>query len=456
MTDLVPLLGVAAAFAIEVGAVLLSLRNVLSQKLTRVLDTKAVLVMMHVFILSIFTLEFMRFFLSSSTDFMVFYTDGVVSLILWTGILLTSLAYIVYFRPTEPAFRDRIVALGTRRLFPFGLLLIAFVGYIMAVDVYVIAYRPFTFTVIRDAAGVVSSVPLFDATLRFLVLSLYIIFLLFPSTQFVLAIRVISDSTTKRAISILIGGWDIIALIGLLIYGFLPPAGVNAIGPGQLIAGLVLGITGFGMRRTSILEAMFEPVEGGLSEKTVNNGGSKAGRLVSNYKGTMLLEADPSANYERAVKDFASEMATSGRLVFAFTSRGSPVYLLLKDIPNLRFFILSESSYPKPTGGSLEVMVPRNDHSVLLNVMDETVTRSPEQPKAIIFDNISSFILDSGFQDTYKFLRQVNEILSHGDVISIFLILSKAHDDKVMNTIKNLFSGQLSYDAGGLHFTKQS
>jgi hypothetical protein len=48
-------------------------------------------------------------------------------------------------------------------------------------------------------------------------------------------------------------------------------------------------------------------------------------------------------------------MASSGRHVFAFTSRGSPVYLLLKDVPGLRFFILSESSYPKPSGGSLEV-----------------------------------------------------------------------------------------------------
>jgi len=186
----------------------------------------------------------------------------------------------------------------------------------------------------------------------------------------------------------------------------------------------------------------------------VINREKKAGSTVSSYKGTMLLEADPSVNYERAVKEFALEMVASGRQVAAFTSRGSPVYLLLKDIPGLRFFILSESSYPKPTAGSLEVMVPRSDHSVLLNVMDDTVTKNPEQPKAIIFDNISSLILDSGFQDSYKFLRQMNEILSHGDVVSEFLVLSKAHDEKMMNLIKNLYSGHLAYDSVGLHVTK--
>jgi len=179
-------------------------------------------------------------------------------------------------------------------------------------------------------------------------------------------------------------------------------------------------------------------------------------RPVSNFNGTQLLEADPSVNYERAVKDFALEMISKGRFVFAFTSKGSPVYLLLREIPDLQLFILSESSYPKATGGSPEVMVPRNDYGVLLNVIDETISRNPGQPKALIFDNVSSLILDAGFQESYKFLREVNEILSHGDIVSIFLVLSKAHDDKLMNLVKNLYSGHLTYDASGLHFVKKT
>jgi hypothetical protein len=64
--------------------------------------------------------------------------------------------------------------------------------------------------------------------------------------------------------------------------------------------------------------------------------------------------------------------------------------------------------------------------------------------------------LDVGFQECYKFLRQVNEILSRGDVISIFLVLSKAHDAKTMNLIKNLYPGHLTYDVTGLHSIKQA
>ncbi len=177
---------------------------------------------------------------------------------------------------------------------------------------------------------------------------------------------------------------------------------------------------------------------------------------MSDFKGTTLLEADPSVNYEKAVKKFAVEMASSGRLVYAFTSRGSPVHTLLKDIPGLRFFILSEGPNRRSDEGSLETTVQLSDHAVLLSLFDKTVTQNPEKPKAIIFDNISSLIIDAGLQESYKVLKEANEILSQGDVISIFLVLSKAHDEKAMNSIKNLYSGQSTYDATGLHFTKKS
>jgi hypothetical protein len=183
--------------------------------------------------------------------------------------------------------------------------------------------------------------------------------------------------------------------------------------------------------------------------------GGRGATDVSDQKGTTLLEADPSTNYERAVKDFALEMLAAGRQVSAFTSKGSPVYLLLKEVPGMRFFVLSESSYPKSGGHSSEVMLPRGDYAVILSVMDETVMDERGPPKAIIFDNISSLILDTGFQECYKFLRQVNEMLAHGDVVSLFIVLAKAHDEKTMNLVRNLYSRQSTYGADGMHVKKQ-
>jgi hypothetical protein len=281
LTDLFSVAAVGIAFAVEVAAVMLSLRNVLRQKLTRVFDAKAVLVFAHVFILAIFILEFARVFLYSWPDFMLFYTAGVVSLILWIGILLTSLAYIIYIQPQERTFGERLVALATKRFFPYGLLMLLFIGYILAVDAFLIASQPFSFVTLPDITGLMTPVPLFSKTFILLVLTLFVFFLLFPSLEFVLAIRRISDPITRRAVAVLVAGWDVIALDGLLIYGLLPAIGVNAVGPGQLVAGLVLGITGLSMRRNSILTGMFESAPKPTTKETapVINGESK-GRLL--------------------------------------------------------------------------------------------------------------------------------------------------------------------------------
>jgi hypothetical protein len=127
---------------------------------------------------------------------------------------------------------------------------------------------------------------------------------------------------------------------------------------------------------------------------------------------------------------------------------------LLRENPNIHFYVFSDVTYPRESGTSLEVLVPNNDRSALLNVLDGAVSKPAATQKAIVFDNISSMILDAGFQETYKFLREMNEIVTHGDVTSISIILSKAHEDKTMNLIRTLFSGHLTYDAAGLHVTK--
>ncbi len=244
-----------------------------------------------------------------------------------------------------------------------------------------------------------------------------------------------------------------------MILGYLPTVSVDAIAPGQVIVGLLLASIGIAMRRGSVLEDLFKPTDSAnsatMTPSDINREPGARGSVVE-YKGSTLLEADPSSNYERAIRDFGQDMLAKGRTVFVLTSKGSPVYLLVHEAPGVRFFVFADVSYPKASGTPLEVLVPRNDHSVLLNVMDEAVTESPEKPKAIVFDNISSMILDGGFQETYKFLRQMNEIVSRGDVVFVSIVLSKAHDDKTINVVRNLYSANFSYDSGGLHVKKQA
>ena len=445
-----------ACFAVEFAAVGLSLNYVLRQKISAIDDAKGLLVFAHAFILLIFILEFGKAFYPPATPLLDSFTILTVSLIIWIGVVLSALAYIVYFRPPEKRFSDRLVGLLTKRLFPFGLAMLLFIAYLVAFDAYLVFDRPFQLITARDWLGALDTIPRFNAAFVAMALIAFGVFLAFPSVQYVLSIHKVPDRSSRRAVAVFVAGWDLIAFDGLMQFGFLPSAGVDFLEPGQLIAGLLLLATGLAARRNTMLEQLLAPLEALNLRGAPSDINTEADRPagVTVFKGSMLLEADPSTNYEKGVRDFAQEMVSGGRTVFAFTSRASPVYLLLKAIPGIRFFVLSESSYPKATGSALEVMVPRNDMAVLLNVMDEAVARNKGQPVAIVFDNISSFILDDGFQECYKFLRQVNEILSHGDVMSIFIVLSKAHDAKTMNIFKNLYSGHLAFDSQGLHVVK--
>jgi hypothetical protein len=435
----------------------LSLRYVLRQKLSRLHDAKALLVFAHAFILVNFFLELLRESLPFSLSFMKFYAVSTLSLVLWTGVVLTALAYIVYCRPPEPTIGDRIVGLATKRLFPFGLSMFLFIAYLVAVDAFLVIRKPFVILMVRDWAGSPTFIPRFDDSFLFLGLIAFGAFLLLPSVQYVLAIKKLPDRSTRRAIAVFVGGWDLIAFDSLLIFGYLPLIGIDAVGLGQLAAGILLVMTGLAARRNSILEDLIRPLE---SVQPANplpkvDAGGERRAPASSHEGSALLEADPAFNYEVAIQDFAEEMLATRRIVFVFTAKTSPVYIRLKEVPGIRFFLFSESAYPRPSERSLEVLVPRNDSAALLNIIDEAFASAPQQSKAMVFDNISSFVLDSGFEDTYKFLRQANEILSQGQVTSIFIILSRAHDEKDMNLIRRLYSGQLVYDASGLRITKR-
>lgn len=203
----------------------------------------------------------------------------------------------------------------------------------------------------------------------------------------------------------------------------------------------------------SVLEELFKPLtiepEVRAEPQSARNASEQ-----SLYERLMLLEADPSSNYERAVSRFAREMVSNGRSVFAFTSKGSPVDLLLHEIPEVRFFILSNVSYPKASDQAREAIVPGNDPAVLLSVIDEAVTKAPGSRTAMVFDNISSLILEIGFHEAYKFLKHVNEIVGSSDVVALFIIMSKAHEDAQVSLIKNLYSAHFAYDGAGLKATK--
>ena len=168
-----------------------------------------------------------------------------------------------------------------------------------------------------------------------------------------------------------------------------------------------------------------------------------------------LLEVDSSLAYEQVVVDFAVELSSNNLPVYAFTSKGSPVYNALNRVPGVRFYILSgKVSYPRPDDQPYQILVPNNDHAVLLDLLDKTIASNSATGAAIIFDSVSDMVILTGVESAYKFLKQANESMGGNKVASIFLMTAGAHEERVVNVLRGLFPNILVYDSSGLRMTR--
>jgi hypothetical protein len=419
---------------------------------------KSLLIGVHLLSEGVIILEFLRNFVPSPlTDlnwilFMNLYTIFASSFILWDVVLLTGIAYSVYFRPGGLGFLSRVKSIFFR--WPHGFMLLGFVIFTIYTDGYLIAARPYSTTQLESLGGVITTSTAFQPYFLALSVADLIFFFGYPSSLLILAAGGAKDKDVRSALIILPICWSGIGLDLLIVNGFLISIGLDFVYVGYIVAAVAFAITGSIFRRASLLSSFFEPVS--QIVPVTSPFSKRVAAAGVSFEGTRsLLEVDPSSNYEDVVKEFSVEQISHGALVFVFTSRGSPVFHSLSDRVGVRFYIMtSKVSYPKPTDLPNEVLVPQNDQAVLLDLIDKTVASTAESKASVIFDSISDLILYLGFEGCYKFIKQANEILSSPKVSGLFLLTSGAHEDKMLSLIRSLFPNHLLYDARGLKLTR--
>lgn len=169
----------------------------------------------------------------------------------------------------------------------------------------------------------------------------------------------------------------------------------------------------------------------------------------------LLLEFDPSSNYEEAIRDFVLEASANAETVIVFTSKGSTLHTLLCKQGNVKFLLLTQlASTPKTDEYSEEILVPANNTSLLLDALNKTVKSHPNGNFNLVFDNLTNLILQVGFEKAYNFVRYASEMLSSINATAIFLFNPSAHDKKIVSSLRSLFSNQVTFEKGGLEIIK--
>jgi hypothetical protein len=390
---------------------------------------------------------------SGGMGFVPYYAIGTNLLASTTAVLAAMLAVAVYIRPAGAGLTEFLKALRGRR--SLALILAAYLAYFVSLGAYFLLTRPFIPGDVAAITGVMVPIPEYSGTTVLLQLIGAVLYVSFPPALLLLASRGVGDLVAKRALVVLAVCWVGLGATFFVFFGYLIGRGVDATPFGVLIASSGVGVIATQFRRTSTLTGMFEPVQEGQPFKETYPFTSKLGMPHDLLRGrNFLLEADSPIACASTVADLSIELLSSGYVVYVFTSKGSPLYQALSSIAAVRFLLLSSNvSYPKPGDEAREVLVPNGDHSVLLDVVERTADGDTAKV-GIIFDSITDILLLSGFEGTYKFLKQVNEMVNRTNLVSMFLLTKGAHDERTLRVIRSLFSNQLTYEATSLKITR--
>jgi hypothetical protein len=443
---------------------------IIRQKTTEYLQVRNLLVLVHIFFMGVVGLELVRDFVTTSV-FMTIYTISGTTFVLADVFLLTLIALAIFYRPSGKRLLDIVKEVFKHQTQATFLILYSL--YILISDAYLFVPHSFGQQAVPNIVGYLQglnqaackSLPFgcqlatqYNSFYLEMLLGILLIFMIYPSGLLLISRSRTTDEEVKAAFTVLPIAWVAIGIDLLFFNGYLLNQGIDASAVGYLVAAAAFAATAATFRRATLLSAFFQttaPVRVPLVAPTSTFSGQLGLEAGKGFGKSYLLEVDPAVKYEDSVRALALELGTMQHLLYAFTSRGSPVYNSISGLESVRFFTLtSKVSYPKPGETPTEVLVPARDQSVLLNVLDKAITTNPNLKFGIVFDSITDLILSGGLETTYKFLKQALEMTSSHAITAVFLMTSRAHNEREESIVRSLFSNQLSYKSGHMSVDK--
>jgi hypothetical protein len=171
-------------------------------------------------------------------------------------------------------------------------------------------------------------------------------------------------------------------------------------------------------------------------------------------KSRILLEYDPTSNYEDAVQKFAREFQANVEPIAIFTSMGSPTFRQFRGQHNLRMFTFSTKTSTPSKISEEHVLLPERDTSLLLDAVDKLLQANHGRLVGMVFDVFTDLILFQGFEKGYGVLSSVVEMSESESATTLVLINFTALDERSLNGIRGLFRSQAKYDMNGLRVVR--
>jgi hypothetical protein len=168
----------------------------------------------------------------------------------------------------------------------------------------------------------------------------------------------------------------------------------------------------------------------------------------------LLLEYEPTSDYEEIVKKFVREFQANVESVAIFTSAGSPIYRQFRDQRNISLFSFSTKTSSPARLSDEQVLLPERDTSLLLDAVDKLLQALSKKRIGIVFDVFTDIILSQGFEKAYGVLSSIVE-MTESEIASILVLINYgALEPRVLGAVRGLFRSQLRFNFEGLKTIK--
>ena len=146
----------------------------------------------------------------------------------------------------------------------------------------------------------------------------------------------------------------------------------------------------------------------------------------------ILLEFDPTTDYERLVRDFVSECAYLKEEAVILTRKGSRVRQTLEGDEGAKFIELEQAPELLPA-----------------------LKNNSKEPITIVIDSLTDLFLNKDLNGSpatsvHMFVRTALESLDDARITAVFLINPSVHDPKEVGAVQGAFSHQLICEKGGV------
>jgi hypothetical protein len=338
-------------------------------------------------------------------------------------------------------------------------------GYAILLLFFTWVLGPWQIQQMQNAWGGLSYNPTFEPWYLTALTILAVTFVGYPCAIFLRVGRKYQQPEVVSALKWFGVGWIGITLTLVIFYGILRTLNIEIVELGHLFTIVFFCVIAYGFKKAVSMESIFKRLHT-ISDSSRSTGLIKSVEAFSKALGltreqvvrkNILLEFDPTSDYERVVEDFVDETLANADPAAVFTSKGGTIHSALGNMSDVSFLLFTQRvSNPQADLSENKILLPTNNSSLLLDALNKVLKAYPERNPSVVFDNLSSLILFIGFDKTYSFLRYALELLVLENGTSLFLFNPRAHDIKVASALRSLFSDQITYRKEGLRVVRTS